>query len=392
MRHIGTRLVLLAAIGMVLAACGGTGDTGATGASGAGTQGAATAEGGGLSVGAGTETEGQTDAGAETEGQTDAGEETEGQTDAATEADGVDEPQVAFIPQIVGIPYYDGFEEGAQRAAEEFGVDYVQSGPAQADPSEQLRILEGFITQGFDAIVVSPLDPTTLDNAISEAVDAGILVAASDADAPGTDRAFYVAQATDQALGYTLIDNLVEQIGGEGQIGIVSGVANTPSLDAWVEFMQERIETTYPDVEVVGGVRHAPDSETALSEAQSLMTAFPEIDGLVGVPSTAVPGVAQAVQNAGKAGEIAVIGYGSPNTARPFIESGVMETTVLWDVEQLGYLTVWAVDYILEGNEFEPENDVPGFDEPVAWDEETQTLLLGPPVIYDESNVGDFDF
>jgi len=129
-----------------------------------------------------------------------------------------------------------------------------------------------------------------------------------------------------------------------------------------------------------------------LSEAQSLMTAFPEIDGLVGVPSTAVPGVAQAVQNAGKAGEIAVIGYGSPNTARPFIESGVMETTVLWDVEQLGYLTVWAVDYILEGNEFEPENDVPGFDEPVAWDEETQTLLLGPPVIYDESNVGDFDF
>lgn len=239
---------------------------------------------------------------------------------------------------------------------------------------------------------MSPLDPNTLETAISQAVDAGILVAASDADAPGTQRQFYVAQATDQALGHDLIDNLVEQIGGEGQIGIVSGVANTPSLDAWVRFMQERIDTTYPDVEVVGGVRHAPDSQTALQEAQSLMTAFPEIDGIVGVPSTAVPGVAQAVQNAGKAGEIAVIGYGSPNTARPFIKSGVMETTVLWNVEELGYLTVWAVDHVLEGNEFEAENDVPGLDRPIEYDEETSTLLLGPPVIYDASNIDDFDF
>lgn len=315
-----------------------------------------------------------------------------GEETADEASGGEDRPQVAFIPQIVGIPYYDGFEEGALRAAEEFGVDFTQSGPANAEAPEQLRIFEGFVTQGFDAVAVSPLDPTTLGSAITEAVDSDVLVVTSDADAADSDRAFYVAQATDEALGYTLIDELVEQIGGAGQIGIVSGVANTPSLDAWVSFMQERIADEYPEVEVVGGVRNAPDSEVALEEAQNLMTAFPEIAGLVGVPSTAVPGVAQAVQNAGKAGEVAVIGYGSPNTARPFVESGVMENTVLWDVEELGYLTVWAIDQQLQGNEFQPTNEVPGLDRPIEYDEETQTLLLGPPVIYDESNIDDFDF
>lgn len=366
---------------LLTAACAGGGEGGDAG--GAQSDAAASPGGAdqGLSVGAGEEAQSEA---AEGSG--------EGGSEEGDAAGGGDRPQVAFIPQIVGIPYYDGFEEGAQRAAEEFGVEYTQSGPANAEAPEQLRIFESFVTQGYDAIVVSPLDPTTLDSAITQAVDQGILVATSDADAADSDRAFYVAQATDQDLGYTLIDNLVEQIGGAGQIGIVSGVANTPSLDAWVRFMEERIAAEYPDVEVVGGVRHAPDSEVALEEAQNLMTAFPEIEGLVAVPSTAVPGVAQAVQNAGKAGEIAVIGYGSPNTARPFVESGVMENTVLWDVEELGYLTVWAVSEALAGNEFQPTNEVPGIDHPIEYDEETGVLLLGPPVIYDETNIDDFDF
>jgi len=52
----------------------------------------------------------------------------------------------------------------------------------------------------------------------------------SDSDSPDSDRAVYVAQALDDELGYTLIDVLVEQIGGEGKIGIVSGVPTATNL------------------------------------------------------------------------------------------------------------------------------------------------------------------
>ena len=305
---------------------------------------------------------------------------------------GGDRPKMAFVPQIVGIPYYDGFEAGAQRASEEFGIDYTQTGPSTVSSPEQLRIFESLVKQGYDSISISPLDPTSINGAISEAVEKDVVVTTSDADAPESDREVFVAQATDKELGYTVMDELAKQMNEEGQFGIVSGVPDTASLDSWAKFIQERAKNEYPDIELVGGVRNSKDSAEALQEAQNLMTAYPDIKGIVGVPSTAVPGVSQAVQNAGKTGEVAVIGYGSPNTARPFIKSGVMKNTVLWDVPQLGYLTVWATKQLLDGKEFKAENQVPGIDNPVKYDAEKKMLILGPPKVFDESNVDDYDF
>lgn len=320
-------------------------------------------------------------------------EETAGGDEQAPDADADGEAyRIGFIPQIEGIPYYDGFANGAAAAAEEFGVIYEQTGPATVSSPDQLRIFESLVAQGFDAIAISPLDPTSINAAINSAVAAGTPVLTSDADSATSDRLVFVAQALDQDLGYALMDDLARQVGEQGQIGIVSGIPDTASLDAWADAMIERMEDRYPDMELVGGVRNTEDSEDALREAQDLMTAFPDIVGIVGIPSTAVPGVAQAVQNAGRAGEIAVIGYGSPNTARPFIESGVMETTVLWNVEELGWLTVWAAIELIEGRELQPTNEVPGLDRPIEFDAETGILLLGPPTIFDASNVDDFDF
>lgn len=324
-------------------------------------------------------------------GATDEAADTEAGGEADVEAE-EGEVNIAFVPQIEGIPYYDGFEQGASAAAEEFGVNFAQTGPATVSSPDQLRIFESLVAQGFDAIAISPLDPTSINASINDAVADGIPVLTSDADAPESDRQVFVSQATDQDLGYTLMDELARQVDESGQIGIVSGIPDTASLDAWVDAMLERMESEYPDMELVGGVRNTEDSEDALREAQNLMTAHPDIEGIVAVPSTAVPGVGQAVQNADRAGEIAVIGYGSPQTAGPFIESGVIETTVLWDVEELGWLTVWAANELIEGRELQETNDVPGIERPIEYDPDTKTLLLGPPMLFNAENYADFDF
>ncbi len=300
--------------------------------------------------------------------------------------------KMAFVPQIVGIPYYAGFEQGAQKAAAQFGVAFKMSGPSTANSAEQLRIFESLVQQGYKAISVSPLDPTSINSAIAAARAKGVIVTTSDADAAKSERQVFVSQASDKDLGYAVMDSLAQQMGGSGSYGIVSGAPDTASLDAWAAFIQERAKTKYPNIQLVGGVRHATDSALALKEAQNLMTAFPDIKGIVGVPSTAVPGVSQAVQNAGKKGKVAVIGYGSPKTAGPFIKSGVMKETVLWDVPQLGYLTVWANKQLLDGKQFQATNTVPGIDHPITYDAGTKTLLLGPPKIFDASNYAQFDY
>lgn len=301
--------------------------------------------------------------------------------------------RIAFIPQLIGIPYFTAMEEGGKKAAQDLNVEFLYTGSTTASAQEQLKIMDSLIRQKVDAISISVLDSSSINPAINRAKEAGISVYTSDSDSPDSEREVYVAQALDQDLGYTLIDRLAEQIGGEGKIGIVSGESTATNLNTWINYMKERIDTTYPNIEIVD-IRYTSggSSEQALTAAQELMTRFPDLKGLIAVASSTVPGVAQAVQQAGKVGEIAVIGYGSPATVKPFIDSGVMKESVLWNAVDLGYLTVWAGLQLAEGNPFQEVNEVPGIAEPVKYFEDTKTLLLGPPLIINKDNVDDFDF
>ncbi|NLX62914.1 MAG: substrate-binding domain-containing protein, partial [Tissierellia bacterium] len=224
-----------------------------------------------------------------------------------------DKIKVAFIPQIVGIPYFTAMEEGAKKAAEEFGVEFIYSGPVEVSAAEQSKIMDSLIRQEVDAIAVSVLDSSSINPMIKKAKEAGLHPFTTDSDSPDSEREVYVAQALDKDLGYTLIDRLAEQLGGKGDIGIVSGDPTATNLNTWIKYMQERIEEKYPELNILD-IRYATTSEQSLKQAQELMIKYPDIDGLIAVASINIPGVAQAVEQAGKAGEIAVIGYGSPNT------------------------------------------------------------------------------
>jgi ABC-type sugar transport system substrate-binding protein len=301
--------------------------------------------------------------------------------------------RVAFIPQLVGIPYFTAMERGGKQAAKDLGVEFTYRGAPTASAPQQVQLMDTLVRQGYDAVSVSVLDPASINPAIAAARAKDVAVLTSDSDSPDSERQAYVAQATDQALGDTLMDRLAAQIGERGQVGIVSGEATATNLNAWIKFMKERAQERYPDIEIVdtrftkGGA-----TEDAQRQAQELMTSHPQLKGLVAVASTTVPGVAQAVDAAGRKGDVAVIGYGSPATVRPFIKSGVMKESILWDPEQLGYLTVWAMKQVADGKQFQPTNEVPGVENPVKWDAGVKRLLLGPPLVIDAANVDDYDF
>jgi len=300
--------------------------------------------------------------------------------------------RIAFIPQLIGIPYFDAMKAGGDRAAAAFGVTYMDVGSPEASAAEQVRLMENLIQQEVDAISISVLDAVSLNPVMQRAEEAGIVVYTSDSDSPDSIRDVYVAQSMDKDLGYTLIDTLVDLMGGSGQIGIVSGESTATNLNAWITFMKERVNMEYPDVEIVD-VRYTTggSSEDALRQAEELMTRFPDIKGLVAVASTTVPGVAQAIENAGRVGEVSVIGYGSPNTVRPYIKSGAMAASILWDPEALGYLNVWAGIQLLEGKPFQAVNDVPGHGQSEYF-ADSKILLLGPPLVITAENVDDFNF
>lgn len=303
-----------------------------------------------------------------------------------------DGTRIAFIPQIAGIPYYVAMREGADRAAEELGVTYVQEGPTSTNAADQLRIFESFVNQGFDVIAISPLDEESLRPAITEAIEAGIIVLTSDADAPNSDRQYFVAQARDQDLGYTLLDEAVARIGDEGKIAIVSDSPTIQSMQNWIAAIEERAASTYPNIEIVSVDHTDGTAARAYQFATDAMTRNPDLLAVLGMASTTCPGIAQAVEAADAIGDVLSAGYCSPNTARAYIESGAMPYSVLWNPADLGYLTVWVGEHLVNGGSIEEVMDVPGLADPITYTPEDGIILLGPPTVFTIDNVNDFDF
>jgi len=310
----------------------------------------------------------------------------------STAAFAADKPKVAFVPQLIGIPYFNAMEAGGKRAAGELGVDFIYSGPVDTNPVDQLQIVQNLIDQGVNAVSVSVLDASSIAPVVEAAKAKGIKLFTSDSDAPDSGRAVYVAQATDEGLGTAIIDELVKRVGEDAKIGIVSGEATASNLNAWIGFMQKQAAAKYPKLKLLEPQYAGGTAQRAAQIAGDLMTANPDIKAIIAVASSTCPGVAQAIETAGKIGSVIGTGYCSPNTARSYLKSGAFGFTVLWDPAQLGYLTVWAGKQLIDGKAFAAENTVPGFTSPVTYDASKGILLLGPPAIFTADNVDKFDF
>lgn len=303
-----------------------------------------------------------------------------------------DKPSVAFVPQLIGIPYFNAMEAGGKAAGEDLGVDFIYTGPVDANPVDQLQIVQSLIARGVDAISVSVLDASAMTPLVKQAEASNAVLFTSDSDAADSGRPVYVAQASDQGLGYAIIDQLAERVGPGATVGIVSGEATSSNLNAWIGYMQERAAAKYPDMTILDPQFAGGTSERAAQLTSDLISANPDLDAVVSVASSTCPGVGQAIEAAGKIGDIIATGYCSPNTVRSYLKSGAFGFSVLWDPYKLGYLTVWAGKQLIDGVPFEAENTVPTFDEPITFDADTGVLLLGEPAVFTAENVDDFDF
>jgi len=298
---------------------------------------------------------------------------------------------VGFVPKLINIGYFNAMQKGAQQAADKLGVKLVTDGPTQADAAAQVQIVKQLIAQHVDALAVAPDDPSTVVPAFAQAAAQGIKVLTTDTDAPQSGRLVFVNQAKDTAIGDATIDALAKDMGEQGEWAIDSCGAAAQNLNGWIAVEKSRAAQKYPKMRLVATVYSGEDQAKATSDSKDLMTAHPQLRGIVGQCTTSAPGVADAVTQLRKIGKVFVTGVALPSSMKPYVESGAAPSFVLWDPVKLGYLTVWAGVQLARNIPFKAENDVPGVGT-VAYDMATKTLLLGPPIVFNKDNVGKYDF
>ena len=299
---------------------------------------------------------------------------------------------VAFVPKLQGVPYFEAMNTGGQAACEEIGCEWLYQGPVEADPAAQADIVRSYIQQGVDTLIVAPNDPDSMAPLLQQAADAGINVATSDTDAPDSVREVFVNQASTEGIGQALTDALLEAMGGSGKYAIVSCGQTAENLNSWIKVQQAYTASKYPDSQIVDIVYAGEDQAKSTQMATDLMNAHPDLTGLVGECTSSAPGVAQAVQDAGKIGQVFTVGLGTPQSMKPYLDNGSSSAAILWDVENLGYLTAWAGAQLAEGKQFSDTNNVSPALSAIGYDAGSKTLLLGPPLSITKDNVDKFSY
>jgi rhamnose transport system substrate-binding protein len=295
--------------------------------------------------------------------------------------------RIGFVPKLIGIPYFNSMEEGLTKGAKAFGARITYQGPTTASVSGQAEIAQGMINKQLDAVGVSANSPTALEVQAERAQKAGILFYSSDSQVDGPAVSLRVSPANDTDLGNTVVDQMAAQIGGSGDVALVSGGPTATNLNVWIGVMKQRMASKYPGMKIVSIQYAGEDISKATDLTAQLLSAYPHLKGIIGVNSTAVPGAAQAVLRAGLSGKIAVTGITDPNTIRSYVNDGTVKSVVLWNPIDLAYVTVWGVTQLLEHKPIPAQNSVPGVSGVVSYDASTKTLLLGKPLVIDKSNI-----
>ena len=307
--------------------------------------------------------------------------------------EGGDSSAITFLPKNLGNPYFDASTTGGERAAEEFGGSIEEVGPDQATPDSQVSFINTAAQQGVGALVVSANDPTAICDALNEARDAGVKVITFDSDTDPECRDLFVNQADAAGIAKTQVDMIAEQIGGSGEIAILSAAANATNQNAWIELMEQELETNYPDIELVDTVYGDDDDQKSFDQTAALLSEHPNLKGIVSPTTVGIAAAARYLSDSEYKGKVSLTGLGTPNQMREYIENGTVTEFALWNPEDLGYLAAFTANALAEGDIEGEEGDTFEAGELGEYTVGADgTVLLGDPFVFNADNIDDFDF
>lgn len=298
---------------------------------------------------------------------------------------------IAFMPKSKGNAYFVSCKQGADRAARELGIEMIFDGPTNPDPAKQNEIIENWITLGVDAIAVACENRDGISTALRKAKEKGIKVVTFDSDAQPDTRAYFVNQATPSGIGFALIDEAARLVGPTGEFAIITASLTAANMNEWQKHIEARRAEKYPGLKMVA-LRPCDDlKDRAQAEATTLLGAHPNLNLIMAICSPAVPGAAEAVKQAGKAGKVKVIGLGLPSENRRYVKDGVTDSVILWKTEDLGYLTIHAAKALVDGSLV---SGAKSFKAGTLGDFEIagDNILLGKPFIFNRDNIDQFNF
>lgn len=304
--------------------------------------------------------------------------------------------KITFIPKQLNNPYTDVVLAGGKKGATEAGFASSQVvGPLEASASSQVSFINAETQAGTNVVVIAANDPDAVCTALGEARSAGAKIVAFDSDANPDCRDVFISQvvAKDVALIQTKL--ISEQIGGSGEIAILSATANATNQNEWIKYMEEELASNpaYKDIKLVAKVYGDDNDTKSFQEAQGLMQAHPNLKGIISPTTVGIAATARYLSTSAYKGKVALTGLGLPNEMRPFVKDGTVKEFALWDPAQLGYVASFAGKALQDGKITGAEGDT--FTAGELGERKVEKgglVIVGPPTVFNTGNIDKYNF
>lgn len=241
-------------------------------------------------------------------------------------------------------PFFVAIREWVEAEAEAEGVKLVFA-DAKNDADTQVSQVQDFITQGVDAIIYIPAGATAATVPVREAKAAGIPVVTVDRNPDGAPGDTFIATDS-EAAARTLGEWVVEQTGGEANLGIIQGQLGTTPEEARDKGFSEGIAGS----EIKEVARQASEAwlqDEGYDIATDMLQAHPEINLIFGRADGLALGAAQAARNGGY--DVMVVGFDGDPSGLQAVADGVLAATVTQQTTLMGKLALQSALKLIRG-------------------------------------------
>lgn len=295
---------------------------------------------------------------------------------------------IAVIPKGTSHEFWKSIHAGAIQASEELAkagdsVRIIWKGPLREDDRElQVQVVEGFLSQGVQGLVLAPLDRRALVRPVEDAKKAGIPTVIIDSGLETDSIVSYIA--TDNLKGGSLAaDRLGQQLGGKGKVLVLRLQEGSASTEERERGFLERIKTAYPGITVVSSDQYAgPTRETAKQASENLLNRFGgDLQGIFTSNESATIGMLLALQDMGKAGKVRFVGFDASPILVDAMRNHQLDGIAVQNPMRMGYLGVKTMVAHLRNQPVERHVDTGvTMVTPDMLDRQETKDLLSPPI------------
>ncbi len=262
---------------------------------------------------------------------------------------------IAVIPKGTTHEFWKSIEAGAHQAQKDLAtsgidIDVIWKGPLREnDREQQIQVVEGFLSQGVNGIVLAPLDDRALVRPVEEAAAAGIPTVIIDSDLDSEKTVSFVA--TDNHKGGQLAAQRIAELLPDGGNVILlryqEGSASTRNREEG--FLSRLAES--PNLHLISADQYAGATrETAKQASENILNRFgDEVDAIFCPNESSTAGMLLALQDREKNGKVVFVGFDAASALLDALEAGDLQALVVQNPFQMGRLGVQTMVQHLRG-------------------------------------------